>query len=171
MRVTYCSLCNNAYEGASELVMGTKGTLYLTSNKGLFYREKQADDVGWSAKKTTDGGGANASIVTAGKTLKLSNSPWAHRGEPLEIDNLLGDDTRDELVSFVDHVRRRDPATICDVREGLRDTVTVLTANQAIDEGTSLAIPRVLSANNESTSTTRSSVLRRRGPACRRWWR
>ncbi len=70
-----------------ELVMGTKGTLYLTSNKGLFYREKLADDVGWSAKRTADGGSADASVVTSGKTLKLSNSPWAHRGEPLEIDN------------------------------------------------------------------------------------
>ena len=80
-----------------------------------------ADDVGWSAKKTADGGGEDASVVTSGKTLKLSNSPWAHRGEPLEIDNLLGDDTRDELVSFLDHVRRGDPATICDAREGRRE--------------------------------------------------
>ena len=143
VRVTYSSLCNNAYEGAAELIMGTKGSLYLTSGKGLFYREKLADEVGWSAKKTADGGGVDASVVTSGKTLKLSNSPWAHRGEPLEIDNLLGDDTRDELVSFLDHVRRQDPATICDAREGLRDTATVLTANRAIDEGTSLAIPRV----------------------------
>lgn len=142
VRVTYSSLCNNAYEGASELVMGTKGSLYLTSNKGLFYREKQADDIGWQARKTDDGADdANASIVTAGKTLKLSNSPWAHRGEPLEIDNLIGDDTRDELVSFIDHVRRRDAKTICDVREGLRDTLTVLTANKAVDEGRTLEIP------------------------------
>jgi len=143
VRVTYSSLCNNAYEGASELVMGTKGSLYLTSGKGLFYREKQADDIGWKPKPAADGGDdANASLVTAGKTLKLSNSPWAHRGEPLEIDNLIGDDTRDELVSFVDHVRRGDVKTICDVHEGLRDTLTVLTANLAIDQGRTLEIPK-----------------------------
>jgi len=134
VRVTYSSLCNNAYEGAAELVMGTKGSLYLASTKGLFYREKQPDDVAWSAKKK-EGDDENAAVVTSGKTLKLSNSPWAHRGEPLEIDNLIGDDTRDELLSFIDHVRRGDPATICDAREGLRDTATVLAANQAIDEG------------------------------------
>lgn len=142
VRVTYSSLCNNAYEGAAELVMGTKGSLYLTSSKGLFYREKQPDDVGWQARKPAeDAGDPNASIVTSGKTLKLSNSPWAHRGEPLEIDNLIGDDTRDELVSFVDHVRRRDVKTICDVHEGLRDTITVLTANRAVDERTVLEVP------------------------------
>ena len=134
VRVTYSSICNNAYEGASELVMGTKGSMYLTSTKGLFYREKQPDDVAWSAKKK-DGDDENAAVVTSGKTLKLSNSPWAHRGEPLEIDNLIGDDTRDELLSFLDHVRRGDPATICDAHEGLRDTATVLAANQSVDEG------------------------------------
>jgi predicted dehydrogenase len=139
VRVTYSSLCNNAYEGAAELVMGTKGSLYLTSTKGLFYREKQPDDVAWSAKKK-EGDDENAAVVTSGKTLKLSNSPWAHRGEPLEIDNLIGDDTRDELLSFIDHVRRGDPATICDAREGLRDTATVLAANQAIDEGRAIEV-------------------------------
>ena len=55
---------------------------------------------------------ANAAVLTAGKTLKMSNSPWAHRGEPQEIDLLQSDDTRDELVSFLDHVRRRDRATL-----------------------------------------------------------
>ena len=39
VRVTYSSIRNNAYEGASELVLGTKGTLLLTQSKGLFYRE------------------------------------------------------------------------------------------------------------------------------------
>ncbi len=143
VRVTYSSLCNNAYEGAAELVMGTKGTLYLTSTKGLFYREKQPDDIGWQARSPAREADPNASIVTSGKTLKLSNSPWAHRGEPLEIDNLIGDDTRDELVAFVDHVRRGDPRTICDAREGLCDAITVLTANRAVEERTMLDLPAV----------------------------
>ena len=140
VRVTYSSICNNAYEGASELIMGTKGSLYLTSTKGLFYRERTADDIGWS-KRPREGADEDASIITSGKTLKLSNSPWAHRGEPLEIDNLIGDDTRDELVSFVDHVRRQDVKTICDVHEGLRDTATVMMANEAMTCGKTVAYP------------------------------
>jgi predicted dehydrogenase len=132
VRVTYSSLCNNAFEGASELILGTRGSLLLTSSKGLLFRERTADDVGWLRATAGD---ENASIIISGKTLKLSNSPWAHRGEPIEIDNLIGDDTRDELVSFVDHVRNRDVQTLCDVHEGFRDTATVLMANQAMDEG------------------------------------
>ncbi len=52
--------------------------------------------------------------MTAGKTLKLSNDPWAHRGVPFEIDIESGNDTRDELVSFIDHVRRQDVKTIAE---------------------------------------------------------
>ena len=134
VRVTYSSLCNNAYEGAAELILGTRGSLYLTSEKGLFYREKLPDDPGWLQSGNVE----NAAILTAGKTLKMSNSPWAHRGEPLEIDLLDSDDTRDELVSFLDHVRRRDRKTICDARTGLAGAATILMANEAIERGTSV---------------------------------
>lgn len=137
VRVTYSSLCNNAYEGAAELVMGTRGTLYLTSGKGLLFREAVGEDVVWGNRQADQG----ASIITSGKTLKLANSPWAHRGQPIEIDNLIGDDTRDELVSFVDHVRRGDRQTLCDAREGLRDTATVLMANQAMATGQAVEYP------------------------------
>ena len=98
MRVTYSSLGNNAYEGASELILGTHGTLYLTSSKGLLFQERTARTAVPKAGATGRGG------VTAGKTLKLSNDPWAFRGKPIEIDIAEGNDTRDELVSFLDHV-------------------------------------------------------------------
>ena len=133
VRAHYSSLCNNAYEGAAELIMGTKGSLYLTSAKGLLFQEKGTDIVAW------EGGGnstdANAAVVTAGKTLKLSNDPWAHRGAPFEIDIAEGNDTRDELVSFIDHVRRQDAKTICDVKVGLMDCATILMANQSVETG------------------------------------
>lgn len=138
VRVTYSSLCTNAFEGASELVLGTKGTLLLASTKGLLYRERRPDDVGWVRGASAD---PNAAILTAGKTLKVSNSPWAHRGEPTEIDLPDTDDTRDELVSFIDHVRRGDVATICDVHEGYRDTATVLMAHAALKNGGMVEYP------------------------------
>jgi hypothetical protein len=68
--------------------------------------------------------------VTSGKTLKLSNDPWAHRGAPFEIDS-ESDDTRDELVSFIEHVRDGDRATICSAQDGLVNAATVLMANDS----------------------------------------
>ncbi len=141
VRVTYSSICNNAYEGASELIMGTRGTLYLTDKKGLLFMEKGADDVGWAKKEAV---GTNASIITSGKTLGLSNDPWAFRGKPVEIENPGGDDTRDELVSFIKHVQQRDPKTICDVNAGLRNAATILIANDAIEKQTAIEFPRDL---------------------------
>lgn len=141
VRVNYTSICNNAYEGAAELIMGTKGSLYLTSAKGLLFQEKGTDVVTWEGNKEQQAAEANAAVVTAGKTLKLSNDPWAHRGAPFEIDIAEGNDTRDELVSFIDHVRRQDVKTICDVNVGLNDCATILMANQSVETGAWVAFP------------------------------
>jgi predicted dehydrogenase len=141
VRVTYSSLCNNAYEGASELILGTKGSLFLTTGKGLLFQEPDAAKVDWVSEK--GGAAGQAAVVTAGKTLKLTNDPWAHRGKPTEIDvEEGGDDTRDELTSFLDHVRRRDPETIADARLGLRNAATVLIANQAAESGQAVTFPK-----------------------------
>jgi predicted dehydrogenase len=140
VRATYSALCNNAYEGATELILGTRGTLYLTDLKGLLYSERRTDEIGWVKEDTA---GTNASIVTSGKTLGLANDPWAHRGKPVEIDRDQGDDTRDELVSFIDHVSTRDTQTICDVRAGLRNAATILMAQEAIEAGKTVEFPAI----------------------------
>jgi predicted dehydrogenase len=139
VRVNYTSICNNAYEGAAELIMGTKGSLYLTSAKGLLFQERGTDAVAWEGGANSTN--ANAAVVTAGKTLKLSNDPWAHRGAPIEIDIAEGNDTRDELVSFVDHVRRQDVKTIADAAVGLADCATILIANQSVEIGGWVTFP------------------------------
>lgn len=141
VRANYTSLCNNAYEGAAELIMGTKGSLYLTSAKGLLFQEKGTDVVSWEGNKEQQAADANAAVVTAGKTLKLSNDPWAHRGSPIEIDIAEGNDTRDELVSFLAHVRRQEAKTICDVNVGLTDCATILMANQSVETGSWVTFP------------------------------
>jgi predicted dehydrogenase len=137
VRVTYSSIQNNAFEGASELIMGTTGTLLLTARKGLFYREGGVDDPGWGEEGSAE---RDAAIITSGKTLAMENDPWAHRGKPLEID-ATGDDSRDQLVSFLDHVQRRDPQTICDVGVGVENSASILAGDQAMIQGTGVEFP------------------------------
>ena len=158
VRVTYSSICNNAYEGASELVMGTKGTLLLTEQKGLMWREPVAEKVDWTAVTTAPAVGrpttapatrpsqaeAEASVVTAGKTLKMSNDPWAARGKPIEVDSEGGDDTRAALASFLDHVRAADPKTVCDARVGLVSAATMLMAVESMETGRTVDWPKDL---------------------------
>jgi hypothetical protein len=143
VRATYSSIQSNAYEGASELIMGTKGTLLLTEGAGLFYQEAGAEKIAWNkdeqagqeAKAEQD-----ASVITSGKTLNLSNNPWAHRGKPYEISS-DSNSTRDQLISFLDCVQRRDTKTICDVETGMINSATILIANQAIKEGRTIEFP------------------------------
>jgi len=148
VRVTYSSLGSNAYEGAAELILGTLGTLYLTSNKGLLFLEQNAPAASGSGNDATangppaaDNASAKSGGATAGKTLKMSNDPWAFRGKPIEIDVAEGNDTRDELVSFLDHVVRKDPRTIADARVALADCATVLIANQSAESNTWVDFP------------------------------
>ena len=131
LRATYSSIQSNAFEGASELIMGSKGSLFLTSQKGLFYKEQGAKEVTWAPDGQSD---KNAEIITAGKTLKLSNDPWAHRSKPFEIDS-DAEGTRAQLVAFLDCVQRQDTRTICDVEEGYKDALTVLKGHEALYEG------------------------------------
>ncbi|WP_435020438.1 Gfo/Idh/MocA family protein [Tundrisphaera sp. TA3] len=141
VRVTYSSLQNNAYEGASETILGSKGTLYLTQAKGLFYRETTGDGPGWDQEAGV--AVRDAAIITSGKTLKMSNDPWAHRGTPYEIE-ASGDDTRDQLVAFLDSARRKDPATLCDARAGLLNAATILIGHEAMTEGRAVDFPEGL---------------------------
>jgi predicted dehydrogenase len=130
VRVTYSSIQNNAFEGASELIMGTQGTLLLTQKKGLFYKEG-GPDVPWAV---TGQPADDAAVITSGKTLKLDNDPWAHRGTPYEI-NAESDDTRDELADFVKAVAAGNAKTTADVQIALQDCATVLMANDAATRG------------------------------------
>lgn len=137
VRATYSSIQNNAFEGASELILGTKGTLFLTQRKGLFYQEAGLDDPGWGGPGRVE---RDADIITAGKTLKLENDPWAHRGKPYEIDS-ASDDTRDQMIAFLKNVQAGDPRTLCDAEIGLADTATVVIGDHAMREGVSVAFP------------------------------
>ena len=138
-RVTYSSIQSNAYEGASELIMGTRGTLLLTEKTGLFYKEPNAEPVDWQGEEQDETDGA-AATITSGKTLQLSNDPWAHRGKPYQM-SANSNSTRDQLIAFLDCVQQRKTETICPVEDGLLNTATVLIGNQAIKERREIAFP------------------------------
>ena len=136
VRVTYSSLCNNAYEGASELILGTKGSLFLTTAKGCCSRNRTPKR--WTGPRQ----GGHGRRGDGGQDAQAGERPV---GAPRQADGNRhggrGDDTRDELVSFLDHVRRRDPDTIADAQLGLRNAATVLIANQAAETGRRVEFP------------------------------
>lgn len=135
VRVTYSSIQSNAYEGVSELVMGTKGTLLLTEKKGLLFQE--------GAAQVGSGPSASRDVVVdglSGATTLDPNDPWTRRGRPMEIDSSI-DDTYAHLQSFAGDVRAGNRATACTVRMGLENAATVLIANEAMARNTTVAFP------------------------------
>lgn len=135
VRATYSSIQSNAYEGVSELVMGTKGTLLLTEKKGLLFPEGGVPI----------GGGPSASRDLSvdgmsGATTQDANDPWARRGRPIEIDSSI-DGTLAHLQSFVSDVQAGNRATACTARMGLENAATVLMANEAMAGNTPAAFP------------------------------
>jgi len=135
VRMTYSSIQSNAYEGVSELVMGTKGTLLLTEKKGLLFQE--------GAAQIGSGPSASRDVVVdglSGATTLDPNDPWTRRGRPLEIDSSI-DDTYAHLQSFVSDVRAGNRETACTARMGLENAATVLIANEAMAEDGTVAFP------------------------------
>jgi predicted dehydrogenase len=126
VRVTYSAIQSNAHEGSSELILGTKGTLLLSQKLGQFYRE------GVEPSGGVDG--------TSGATLQVPDSPWAHRGKPMEITS-SADDTRAELLAFAEAVRTGNRKTVCDAGIGLENCASVYIANEAITLGRTIPFP------------------------------
>lgn len=136
VRATWSSLLNNAFEGASELIMGTRGSLLITRNQCLLYQEGAGVPDAAAGSGNPDG----ADAVTSGKTLLVSTDPWDFRGEPTEIA-IEGDDTRWAVRSFLQHVQAGDPKTICDAAMGVENVATMLMAFESMRSGNAVAWP------------------------------
>ncbi len=136
VRATWSAILNNAFEGASELIMGTKGSLLITRNKCLLYQEGAGVPDGLAGSGNPDG----ADAVTSGKTLLVSTDPWDFRGEPTEFE-IEGDDTRWAVRSFLRHVQAKDVNTICDVDVGVENVATMLMAFESMRSGEAKGYP------------------------------
>lgn len=136
VRATWSAILSNAFEGASELFMGTKGTLLITRNKCLLYREGMGVPDAAAGSGNPDG----ADAVTSGKTLLVSTDPWDFRGDPTEI-MIEGDDTRQAVRSFLQHVQAKDVNTICDVDLGVENVATMLMAFESLRAGAPTEFP------------------------------
>jgi predicted dehydrogenase len=130
VRATWSAILNNAFEGASELIMGTKGSLLITRNRCLLYQEGAGVPDAAAGSGNPDG----ADAVTSGKTLLVSTDPFDFRGEATEFE-IEGDDTRWAVRSFLQHVQAKDVNTICNVDVGVENVATMLMAFESMRSG------------------------------------
>ena len=144
-KVMYSSIGANAHDGASEQIMGDRGTILLTTTKGLFFEEAKAPKLAWATKAMSreEQAARDALVITSGATHDLSMEPQEDEGQPFARP-MVGMDFEDiELSDFFDCVRAgRKP--YCDVRFGRNDAVMVVMANEAMKQGKRLEIPESL---------------------------
>ena len=133
VKYTFQSLTTNQFDGATEQIMGTKGTMILSEGPCTFYREPKTDEEIWESmakKEATDGKG--------GITLDASKSPRlqkeAAEGSSIadEIANLKKDAYTLELEDFFQTLRDgHEP--MCSARVGLETCLAAIKANEAME--------------------------------------
>ncbi|MFH1744025.1 MAG: Gfo/Idh/MocA family oxidoreductase [bacterium] len=134
-KVIYSSIGANAHEGASEEIMGDRGTILLTTTKGVFFEEPAAPKLAWGTKAMSkeEQAARDALVITSGATHDLSMNPQEDEGEPFARP-MVGMDFEDiELSDFFACVRSGGAKKpYCDVEFGRNDAVMVLLANEAM---------------------------------------
>ena len=123
-KVSFSSTTTNAHDGERIVIMGTDGTIEMGWDKALYYREKASPEL---VK-----GGATV-ITSTGETMKASaGQEEATQIAPQEKQKLSA--IYRELDSFVTCIREGKKALV-DFEVGRNAAVSVLSANQAMEEG------------------------------------
>lgn len=128
--VMYSSICANAKRGASESIEGDEGTFELTEGGGLFFPEATSK-VKWADEGTRDRAQADATVITSGGTLNLSNEALKN-AKPIWVDN---DKSVDQLQfeAFANDVTRKGTPK-ANQMVGLRAAIMGLTGMIAMRE-------------------------------------
>jgi len=133
-KVMYSSLTTNQFDGFGEQFMGDKGTLVISTDKGLVYKEPAAEPVTWAGdakKETVDG---REAIVLDASATKKKLDPTRTETSALSAANQ--DDYMSEIQLFFDDTVRQNKRPLCDHVDGLNACIAVLGANRAMETGT-----------------------------------
>jgi predicted dehydrogenase len=135
-KAVFTSTTTNAHDGEKIKIMGTEGTIEMSWNQALYFREKEPAEL-----VKADG----ATVITStGETMKSSQQSQT-TGTNVETQSKGRKSAIYlELESFVSCIRDgRKPAV--DVQVGRDAAVSVLLANQAMEEG---RVVKIASAKN-----------------------
>ncbi|MFW6162819.1 MAG: Gfo/Idh/MocA family protein [Planctomycetota bacterium] len=148
IKFIYSSICTNAYHGFGEEFLGRDGTLLIEGvgrhYNGYLFRERRAADLEWmkEAKKSKVGGKKAITLdtgATAQTGMKGKQKEGKAMGSKGKKKRSRFDNYRDEFAAFFDSCRT-GKRPFCSEIEGMESAVTVIMANRAMRENTSLEI-------------------------------
>lgn len=140
-KLTYQSIQSNAFDDFTEQFMGPKGTLITSevAGKSMMFQEQNAElEFAKFSQNKQSVGGKQAILLDAGATSKQDKRDRGD-GQKLAASGVSKSSYYLEFEDWVDCIRTgRKP--FCDGHIGLADTVCVLSANKAMEEGKRVAI-------------------------------
>jgi predicted dehydrogenase len=125
-KVTFSSTTTNAHDGEHIVIMGTEGTIEMGWDKALYFREKESPELVKAEGATV--------IGATGETMKASTQSQKEGAEVAPQDAQRRSAVYRELESYVSCIRDGKKAVV-DVQVGRNAAVSVLSANQAMEEG------------------------------------
>ena len=125
-KVTFSSTTTNAHDGEHIVIMGTEGTIEMGWDKAVYFREKEAPELVKAEGATV--------IGATGETMKAATQSQKEGAQVAPQDAQRRSAIYRELESYVSCIRDGKKAVV-DVQVGRNAAVSVLSANQAMEEG------------------------------------
>lgn len=132
VKFTYQSITTNQFDGATEEIMGTKGTMVLSEGPCVFYHEPKTDEEVWESMAHKDtSGGKSGIILDASKSPRLQKE--AAKGSAIAgADKLKKDAYLLEIEEFFQTIRDgHEPP--CTPKVALETCVAAIKGNEAMD--------------------------------------
>jgi len=124
VRCMYQSLTTNQFDGATEQIMGDKGTIILSPGKAMLYKEPKAEELIWESMAHKEKVGGKTGIV-----LDASKSPRLQR-EAAKGEAISG---AAPAVKKDDYSIRDGHEPLCSPQVALDTCVPCLKANEAMN--------------------------------------
>jgi predicted dehydrogenase len=124
-KVAFSSTTTNAHDGEHIVIMGTEGTIEMSWDKATYYREKVSTELAKSEGATV--------IGSTGETMKASMQSQKEGSQLSPEDAQKRSAVYRELESYVSCIRDGKKAVV-DVNVGRNAAISVLSANQAMEE-------------------------------------
>lgn len=125
-KVTFSSTTTNAHDGEHIVIMGTEGTIEMGWDKAVYFREKESPELVKAEGATV--------IGSTGETMKASTQGQKEGAQVAPQDAQRRSAVYRELESYVGCIRDGKKAVV-DVQVGRNAALSVLSANQAMEEG------------------------------------
>lgn len=131
VKFTYTSITTNKFYGCNEQIMGTEGTIELSTSGATIYSEKKVKRTEFETF-VMDFERSMLQTVAIGTASFLPEDPTKDWGTEIKVEGMTHSETFYSLEHFVKCMRTREPIW-CDVLEGGNAAIAGHMANHAMD--------------------------------------